>query len=342
MESPDDNTALIKLSAGFTILEILLVVALIAIVAGIGIPFYYSFVIRNNIDLAEEIVYEAYTKSQIKAQAGDRDTTWGTYIEDGKATVFSGSSYATRNVTHDEIFSFSENISVSGLVEVVFSKLTGETNITGSTVLTSSAGDTRTITINEKGAITFSDPEEIYDVEYTQLVTSDWITGYCADVTVATNSVEPIIWEVFVPLDTYPTNGVAYSVWNASWFFADDTLVASGVVWNNEVSAGNSQQFGYCANRFQSDSGQVSYHVSVTTDWGAGYCANVDITTESLTPVTWQVEIPLTTSPTNGIPSTVWNANWSFSDQTLTAGGLSWNESVSASGPRQFGYCAFR
>lgn len=140
---------------GFTILEILLVVAIIAIVAGIGIPFYYSFVTRNNLDLAEENVYEAYTRAHVKAQAGDRDTSWGLYVTDGSATVFSGNSFATRNGAYDEQFSFSENIVASGLTEVVFSKLEGEAGSTGQTVLTDTSGNIRTINVNAKGTISF-------------------------------------------------------------------------------------------------------------------------------------------------------------------------------------------
>lgn len=140
---------------GFTILEILLVVAVVAIVAGIGIPFYYSFVTRNNLDLAHEHVYEAYTRAQVKAQVGDRDTSWGLYVTDGAATVFSGNSFATRNSAYDEQFSFSENIVVSGLSEVVFSKLEGEPDGVGQTILTDSSGNVRTININAKGTISF-------------------------------------------------------------------------------------------------------------------------------------------------------------------------------------------
>src|SRR5690606_13328034 len=37
--------------------------------------------------------------------------------------------------------------------------------------------------------------------------------------------------------------------------------------------------------------GQISTQVTVTSDWGNGYCANVKVTTNSSSLITWQAQI---------------------------------------------------
>ncbi len=82
--------------------------------------------------------------------------------------------------------------------------------------------------------------------------------------------------------------------------------------------------------------------IEITADWGEAYCAVVTITTESEEPVVWEVEVVLDTYPINGEPYNVWNAQWSFEDMVLQASGDGWNNMVSSSTPRNFGFCANR
>lgn len=75
----------------------------------------------------------------------------------------------------------------------------------------------------------------------------------------------------------------------------------------------------------------------VTSDWGAGYCAAVTLTTPSTTPVDWRVRFPI-----EGRVHELWSAHWSQSGTQVTAEGLSWNDTVRQGGPVHFGYCARR
>jgi signal peptidase I len=90
-----------------------------------------------------------------------------------------------------------------------------------------------------------ADPELSTSVE----VTTDWVTGYCAAVTVTTTSVASIAWTVTLDLDAYPLDGTPTEVWNATWTYAAPTLTASGTGATATVAADAPVGFGFCAER---------------------------------------------------------------------------------------------
>ncbi len=75
----------------------------------------------------------------------------------------------------------------------------------------------------------------------------------------------------------------------------------------------------------------------LTSDWGAGYCAAVDVTTTSTSGVTWSVAQPIAGSVTN-----FWNSTARDVSGQKVFTGATWNSTVTASSPTSFGYCADR
>lgn len=144
-----------KKDAGFTLLEILLSIAVITLIAGLGIPVYLSFQTRNDLDIATTEIAQSIRRAQALSQAVDGDTSWGINIQNGSITIFKGTSYAARDTAFDEIFEISTNITPSGVSEVVFTKFTGLPQTTGTSTLTSNMNETRNITINAKGTINY-------------------------------------------------------------------------------------------------------------------------------------------------------------------------------------------
>ena len=140
---------------GFTLLEILLSIAAITIIAGISIPIYQSFQVRNDLDIATVEIVQSLRRAQILSQAVDGDTSWGLKILSGNLTLFKGVNYAARDTAFDELFDVPTSITPSGVSEIVFSKFFGNPQPTGTVTLTSSANETRTITINEKGMVSY-------------------------------------------------------------------------------------------------------------------------------------------------------------------------------------------
>lgn len=142
-------------TAGFTLLEVLLSVAIIALIAGIGTPIYQAFQVRNDLDVATNTISQSFRRAQVLSQAVDGDTTWGLSVQSGAIILFQGASYASRNTNFDEVFDLPGSITTSGVSEIVYNKFTGEPQNTGTVTLTSNANETRNITINGKGTITY-------------------------------------------------------------------------------------------------------------------------------------------------------------------------------------------
>jgi cellulase/cellobiase CelA1 len=84
-------------------------------------------------------------------------------------------------------------------------------------------------------------------------------------------------------------------------------------------------------------SGTASAQVVIRDDWGAGYCADVVVSTAGPAPVDWRISVPIT-----GTLTQLWNAIYTVSGGVLTAEGLSWNNLVYPSQPVTFGFCADR
>ena len=142
-------------NTGFTLLEVLLVVAFIGVLFGIGAPVYQSFQNRNDLDIAANTIAQTLRRAQVLSQAVDGDTTWGAYVASGSITLYKGGSYASRDTSYDEVFDMPTSITSSGISEVTFNKLAGVPQTTGTITLTSANNDVRTITINEKGTINY-------------------------------------------------------------------------------------------------------------------------------------------------------------------------------------------
>lgn len=140
---------------GFTLIEVILSLAAIATIAGMAVPVYQAFQVRNDLDIAAATLVQGLRRAQILSQAVDGDTSWGAIIQSGGITIFKGSAYATRDATFDEISAVPASIIPSGVSEIVFSKFTGVPQATGVIVLTSNANETRTITINAKGTVNY-------------------------------------------------------------------------------------------------------------------------------------------------------------------------------------------
>ena len=73
-------------------------------------------------------------------------------------------------------------------------------------------------------------------------VTTDWGSGYCANVTVSTTSATPIAWTAKIQV----SKGKVSSVWEANYSVSGKTLTATGKSWNATVKSGKNATFGFC------------------------------------------------------------------------------------------------
>jgi prepilin-type N-terminal cleavage/methylation domain-containing protein len=140
---------------GFTLPEVLLSITLLSIIGGMTIPMYRTFMVRNDLDISIMTIAQNLRRAQALSESGDGDTTWGVRVGVGSILIYKGASYISRDSSFDENTSIPTTIIPTGINEVVFSKMTGMPNATGTFILTSQNNETRTVTINEKGMVDY-------------------------------------------------------------------------------------------------------------------------------------------------------------------------------------------
>lgn len=141
--------------AGFTLLEVLLVVSMIAVLGGISATSWQSIQRDNELNLAAQQVAAGARRAETLAQASDGDSTWGVTATATQVVVFKGASFAARDQTVDEVFDLNSTVSVSGTSEYVFQKLTGLPQTAGVLTLQSTSGKTQTVTISASGMVQY-------------------------------------------------------------------------------------------------------------------------------------------------------------------------------------------
>lgn len=149
MQKPRSSTA------GFALVEVLLVIALIAIVSSAILPQLGTFHRANTIDSVGENLYQALYQAQSRAMHGYRDTDWGVAIQSSSFTVFAGTSYATRNSTYDEVTPMQGMFTLSGSGEIVFRSPLG-TSSGGTLLVTGTGSAIRNIVVTPVGQISLT------------------------------------------------------------------------------------------------------------------------------------------------------------------------------------------
>lgn len=140
---------------GFTLIEVLLSVAIITILTGLSLPVYESFARKNDLDVTAQQLAATLRRAETYARSVNRDAAWSVNIQPTGVTLFQGTNFATRDQTYDETFPIPNSIATSGLGEIQFAKLSAAPNTTGTITLTENANNIRTVTINAKGMVEY-------------------------------------------------------------------------------------------------------------------------------------------------------------------------------------------
>lgn len=141
---------LLKKKVGFTLIEMLLVMALMGIIVALTAPIYSTFQTKSDLDLAVESLKTAAYRAQTLSRNMTEDDTWGVHIQNEDIILFKGSSYSLSDPNFDEITKMSTRVVTSGTTDIVFNKLTGTPQNIANIEL-SIDNETKTLTINEKG-----------------------------------------------------------------------------------------------------------------------------------------------------------------------------------------------
>lgn len=143
------------MAKGFTLIELMLSISVIAIIAVAAFPIARGFQARNNLDIATATVAETVRRAETLARGMDGDSQWGIYATTNSITLFLGSSYGSRNASFDEMSDMPSGITLSGVTEFHFVKLTGYPTSPGTLTITGVDGETRSVVVNSRGMTAF-------------------------------------------------------------------------------------------------------------------------------------------------------------------------------------------
>ncbi len=161
------NQNIIKSGKGFTLIEVLIVIAILTLVLSLSMILSmddyrgYSFRDERNkiIGLLEKSRSQAINNICLDISC-DNGVSHGVYILNNTFTAFEGTSWSTRHPAQDEITEINKTITISGVNEVVFSQLSGDATTTPKTIsditLTDISGHNSVITINTEGNISWT------------------------------------------------------------------------------------------------------------------------------------------------------------------------------------------
>lgn len=137
---------------GFTVIEVLLVISLMAIAAGVALPAGRHLLVRNDLATSTITLRQTMRRAQHLADSNSHDSDWGVRAEAGRVVLFKGATYSTRDTDFDEVYEISNSLIIGGDQEVVFSRVDAAT-VPASTTLTTSLGATNTVRVSSVGVV---------------------------------------------------------------------------------------------------------------------------------------------------------------------------------------------
>ncbi len=138
-----------KNQAGITLIEILLVIAIVAILGASATPFLSNFLTRNSHDVAISRVLGALRKAQSYSMVQKDTGLWGVCTLDQTIVLYRGSCASP---DYQEVYILPDSISLGGLTDISFSPDRGEPSVAGNITINSSL-DFNTVSINQGGGI---------------------------------------------------------------------------------------------------------------------------------------------------------------------------------------------
>lgn len=157
-----------KNNAGFSLIEIIIVIAILSVLATVVVFDFVSFSKNSDLNNASQEFVGILKLAQNKALSSDNYDQYGVYINTGVSpnqyVLFKGSSYASKTgvVQTYSVKSTTEfyGISLGGGNEIVFDRITGATDEMGSVSIRAKTDTSKnkTIYVVSSGAVSFSAP----------------------------------------------------------------------------------------------------------------------------------------------------------------------------------------
>lgn len=144
----------IKSNAGFTLVEVLLILAILGLISGLAIPFYQSFQVSSEFDNTTQEIVQTMRRAQITAMSSKSLSDYGVHFADQQYIIFRGATFNPADI-YNESFEIASTLSVStgGNDDIVFSSVSGLPNVEATIILNSTNGKNSNIIINGLGVI---------------------------------------------------------------------------------------------------------------------------------------------------------------------------------------------
>jgi len=155
-----DKTQQKGLMRGFTIMEVLIVIAIISITAVMSTPFLSATLSRSELDIAAEGAVDALEEARSSALNGRGSGQFGVHFEPDQYVFFDSGTYSAVD-PNNFVRSLSGYVSISSINisdggnDIIFASASGEPNQTGTIVFTDSSGATKTVTVNSAGTVDY-------------------------------------------------------------------------------------------------------------------------------------------------------------------------------------------
>ncbi|OGE82839.1 MAG: hypothetical protein A2846_04330 [Candidatus Doudnabacteria bacterium RIFCSPHIGHO2_01_FULL_49_9] len=142
-----------KSGAGFTLMELLVVLGLFAILLGAGVPITLGMYRQYSFHSERDMLVSIIAKARTQALSNVNEAPHGLAIAGGNYIIFEGADYASRVQSLDEIIPANPTITFTGSTsEITFAQLTADA--TGAGTLTMTSGNrTADIIVNNEGRI---------------------------------------------------------------------------------------------------------------------------------------------------------------------------------------------
>lgn len=147
-------------NSGMTLIEILVVVAIAVILTGIATLSFYNFHSGQSLPNTVDEVTSLLNEARSRTLSGDSGLQYGVHIQSTSTILFSGAAYSSTSTTNKIILNDSMVVIASttlqgGGTDIIFNKLTGETNQYGTFIIKNSATAVgqKTITVSKTGLV---------------------------------------------------------------------------------------------------------------------------------------------------------------------------------------------
>jgi len=137
---------------GFTLIELVIVVVILLIIAGVSVPLYFKFQEFSERESVKGEALQAIREIQTQAALGIDNQNRGIYFSGHNYTTYAGTAYGSKVVGSDQTYSLSNIVSASSNTDINFLKIAGTPTLaTSLTLRNDRSAETATITINALG-----------------------------------------------------------------------------------------------------------------------------------------------------------------------------------------------